>query len=264
VALLRQVLPQIEAHCPGLMQYWDALEFVEVQPDQAYHTGPGTHLPDWVEVTWLVFQVQDTEGRIPAQYRAQGHTCRLGVDADGTALIIPKGACQSLFFDRQVAVSRDGADGIVDIRADAGAAVSAKEKVFDLTLEQFVQNFNAVAAGSSLHARVETRGDSTARISMGGSCGAVLTLQDGQVAGVLFVGASDGSVGSGAELLLGLIYSVAGVRPDWPKSRRLEVLQGLAGTGGLPEEADITRDGVKFSLRTGEALPLLVTIVPAP
>ncbi len=114
VVLLRRVLPKIEARCPGLVKYWSALEFQHVEPDRPYHIGAGTHLPDWPQVTWLVFKVKDENQLVPAKYRAHGHVCSIGVDADGTALIVPKSSCQSLFFDR--AVAYEDKDDIVDIR----------------------------------------------------------------------------------------------------------------------------------------------------
>ncbi|SNS05930.1 hypothetical protein SAMN04488503_2497 [Humidesulfovibrio mexicanus] len=114
VELLRRVLPKIEAHCPGLVKYWSALEFQQVEPDRPYHVGAGTHLPDWPQVTWLVFQVKDENQLVPGKYRAHGHVCRIGIDADGTALIVPKEPCQSLFFDRPAALADQ--DFIVDIR----------------------------------------------------------------------------------------------------------------------------------------------------
>lgn len=101
VELVRAALPGIERSCPGLLKYWGALTFVEVQPDMPYSPPPGAGLPASCRVTWLVFAVSE-DASLPKEYRASGQVCPLGVESTGAALILQKAASQAVFLDRPV------------------------------------------------------------------------------------------------------------------------------------------------------------------
>ncbi len=133
-------------------------------------------------------------------------------------------------------------------------------KPFPLTPAQFAANFNAAAKGSGLRAEVVKSSDATARMFMSKNCAGVFTLQDGQIAGAMVLGAPDGSVQASADVVLCVLYSMAGVRPEMPKSRRADIASKL--TERLPERSSAVEDGVEFSLSKSEA-GVLFTMTPA-
>lgn len=82
--LVKQVLPEIRQACPGLDKYSGQFESVRVEHNYR---------------TTIAFDIPDA-ARLPDGYKADGHTCFLEVDDDGSLLLIEKAACKSVCLDQ--------------------------------------------------------------------------------------------------------------------------------------------------------------------
>lgn len=147
------------------------------------------------------------------------------------------------------------------------AKPQAPEAVFDLTPKQFVANYNNALKGIDTKQRAKitkTSGDSV-QLEMSKYCGALLsTAQGGKISSVMFIGAGDGSALSGADIMLGIAFTIAGVRPEWPAARRGKIINRFMGKNGeIPNQASTTMDGVKFDFSFTQGVGIFFTASPA-
>lgn len=137
--------------------------------------------------------------------------------------------------------------------------------VFNLTPEQFVKNFNAAAKGidTKLRAKITKTSSGSVQLAMSKQCGAVLTMRDGKIADVVYIGVPDGTMDSGSEIVLGIAFTIAGVRPDWNPEKRGIVLKRLMGdTRKMPEDAKTDLDGIHFELSFAKGTGLFFSVSP--
>lgn len=81
---IKHLLPAIRSRLPGLDKY--ASQFQKVSVEQN----------NWLTIT---FHVPD-EAKIPVDYMTFGHNCFIEINAEGTAVKIPKAPCKALMLDR--------------------------------------------------------------------------------------------------------------------------------------------------------------------
>ena len=81
--LVNEMLPYIKEVCPGLDKY--APQFTDIHIEENRLTTIAFHIPD--------------NAKIPHSYVAQGHNCFIEIEADGTSIVVPKEACQSVCMD---------------------------------------------------------------------------------------------------------------------------------------------------------------------
>lgn len=137
---------------------------------------------------------------------------------------------------------------------------------FGITPQQFVDNYNAAAksADTKQRAKITKKSAESVQLAMSKFYGALLTLdKNGKVTSVMGIGAGDGTMHSGTEIMLGFMFSIAGVRPDWPTSNRGEVIKALMDKDGkIPKHSSTTKDGVKFSISMTESVGIIFTAEP--
>ncbi|EGU36155.1 hypothetical protein [Vibrio scophthalmi] len=62
--------------------------------DEMYSNNPADR--PWFVGSWLAFKVSESPTAVPIEYRAMGHTCRIGISHDGQYVRIGKQPCISL------------------------------------------------------------------------------------------------------------------------------------------------------------------------
>lgn len=97
-ARLKASWPKVMAACPGLTKYAVDLSFAGVEDNLEF-------APDDAKRIEMKFKVSENPTRVPASYRAFGHTCYFGVSPDGKNLLISKSPCASVCFDSVIASS---------------------------------------------------------------------------------------------------------------------------------------------------------------
>jgi len=109
--LLGDTGKKIEAVLPGVNKYVGYMLRLGLERTPSY-SHPA--LAKTVSVIWMLYQVPENDTHIPAIYRAKGQTLRLGIVADGSALVLQKRATKAVFRDREIA--SNGGDQIVSLR----------------------------------------------------------------------------------------------------------------------------------------------------
>ena len=137
---------------------------------------------------------------------------------------------------------------------------------FGITPQQFVDNYNAAAksADTKQRAKITKKSAESVQLAMSKFYGALLTLdKNGKVTSVMGIGAGDGTVNSGADIMMGFMFSIAGLRPDWPPTSRGEIIKALMDKDGkIPKNASVTKDGIKFSIAVAEGAGIFFTASP--
>lgn len=86
---------------------------------------------------------------------------------------------------------------------------------FGITPQQFVDNYNAAAksADTKQRAKITKKSAESVQLAMSKFYGALLTLdKNGKVTSLMGIGAGDGTMHSGTEIMLGFMFSIAAVR----------------------------------------------------
>ena len=96
--------------------------------------------------------------------------------------------------------------------------------------------------------------------------GAVVTTNDkGKITTIIYIGTGDGTVQSGTDIILGMAFAIAGVKPEWPTEKRGEVMRKLgllSGDDGLPKSSEAVVGGVKFSFSYSQTTGVFFMIMP--
>lgn len=87
--------PKALKACPGLSKYASDLAFVGVEDNYDY-------APKQVQRIEVMFKIAENPERIPASFRAAGHTCYFSLAPDGRKLTISKSPCAALCLDGDV------------------------------------------------------------------------------------------------------------------------------------------------------------------
>ena len=137
---------------------------------------------------------------------------------------------------------------------------------FGITPQQFVNNYNAAAKSvdTKQRAKITKKSAESVQLAMSKFYGALLTLdKNGKVTSVMGIGAGDGTMHSGTDIMLGFMFSIAGLRPEWPPTSRGEIIKALMGKDGkMPTNSSVTKDGIKFSIAVAEGTGIFFTASP--
>lgn len=140
------------------------------------------------------------------------------------------------------------------------------ELSFGITPQQFVDNYNAAAKGvdTKQRAKITDTSATSAQLAMSKFYGALLTLDDkGKITCLMGIGAGDGSATSGADIMLGFMLSIAGLKPDWPPAYRGEVVKALMGKDNKAlKNSSTSKDGINFTLTVTDGVGVFFTVVP--
>jgi hypothetical protein len=96
VELLSQVMPDIEQHFPGVLTYYDKMDFVSVQPARKIGLCNGAQ----TTAITLEFKVKDDAALPSSVKRSRGHHVFIDVGVDGKTLSVAKRAAVSILQDR--------------------------------------------------------------------------------------------------------------------------------------------------------------------
>lgn len=135
---------------------------------------------------------------------------------------------------------------------------------FNLTPNQFIKNFNAATKGIDTKLRAKTAKSSpdVVQLAISNFYAVLLSLdKNGKINGVIGCGAGDGTAHAAADIMMGMAFSIAGVRPNWSPANRGEVIKAFMDKNGKKlKESSVTKDGVKFSLTLSEGAGIIFTI----
>jgi hypothetical protein len=147
---------------------------------------------------------------------------------------------------------------------------TVKEKLdFPFTAEQFVSRYNTAMSNLKRNVVVkkETENDNgrhlTIQLAGNTHIGFVLTAnnQNRRLQSFLFIGAGDGTLDSGVDIMMGIVACVMAIdNPDMSPNSRGEILKQLGVfNGGLSKsrKIEINRNGVTYSLTHDEQLGTL-------
>lgn len=143
------------------------------------------------------------------------------------------------------------------------------EPFFNMTVKTFVANYNKAAkeAGSGQRMKVTKQNGKVAQLAATEHNGAVVsTNEQGKITSILYIGTSDGTVQTATDMLIGMAFSIGGIKPEWPAERRFDVLEKLNlinDSGIIPESSKATINGVAFSSEFSQQTGLWLTITPA-
>jgi len=146
--------------------------------------------------------------------------------------------------------------------------VKKVEPAFDLTVKKFASNYDkaAKATDSRQRVKIDKKDGNTVQLSMTKNNGAVVTTNDkGKITTIIYIGTGDGTVQSGTDIILGMAFAIAGVKPEWPTEKRGEVMRKLgllSGDGGLPKSSEAVVGGVKFSFSYSQTTGVFFMIMP--
>lgn len=151
--------------------------------------------------------------------------------------------------------------------ASAPSAKQDGKKSFDMTAEEFVAMFNKMAqkVGDEQRASIVKKDASTVYATITKTNGFVLsTAASGRVREITYMGSGDGTDASGMRIMMGMLYSIAAVRPQWTSEKRMDVLKKLGvASGKLPEKSSTTAEGVKFEFMSSKETGAMFFITPA-
>lgn len=139
--------------------------------------------------------------------------------------------------------------------------------VFNITVKQFVDNYNkaAKAADSSQRARaLPSKGQST-QVEITKNNGVVISTSDsGKIVHFMYIGTGDGTTQSGAQIILGMAFAIGAIKPDWPTSKRRDVMRALGLLdGSMPEKSSAVVGGVKFDFMFSQGTGVFFSAAPA-
>ncbi len=143
------------------------------------------------------------------------------------------------------------------------------EPFFNMTVKTFVANYNKAAkeAGSGQRMKVAKQNGKVAQLAATEHNGAVVsTNEQGKITSILYIGTGDGTVQTATDMLIGMAFSIGGIKPEWPTERRFDVLEKLNlinDSGIIPESSKATINGVSFSSQFSQQTGLWLTITPA-
>lgn len=157
------------------------------------------------------------------------------------------------------------------LAVDAPKAAQGKtqgKSCFNLTVKEFASNYNATAKSydSEQRANIEEQKDGLAMLVMSTSNGALVsTNAEGKISSILYIGTGDGTVKSGANIITGIILTIAAIKPEWEPSKRGDVMRklGLLGNdGNLPKNSQTVMDGVQFTFSFSQEIGVMLGIDP--
>ena len=157
------------------------------------------------------------------------------------------------------------------LAVDAPKAAQGKtqgKSCFNLTVKEFASNYNATAKSydSEQRANIEEQKDGLAMLVMSTSNGALVsTNAEGKISSILYIGTGDGTVKSGANIITGIILTIAAIKPEWEPSKRGDVMRklGLLGNdGNLPKSSQTVMDGVQFTFSFSHEIGVMLGIDP--
>ena len=158
---------------------------------------------------------------------------------------------------------------ILAVDAPKAAQGKTQEKsCFNLTVKEFASNYNATAKSydSEQRANIEEQKDGLAMLVMSTSNGALVsTNAEGKISSILYIGTGDGTVKSGANIITGIILTIAAIKPEWEPSKRGDVMRklGLLGNdGNLPKSSQTVMDGVQFTFSFSQEIGVMLGIDP--
>ena len=99
IDLINHAIPTLKTKCPGWSKYGDVLQFEGISTGNPNYPNPDSD--EVIYVTWIQFKVPN-DADVPAQYRANGHTLRLGFTEDGKAIIFMKAQTARIFLDENI------------------------------------------------------------------------------------------------------------------------------------------------------------------
>ena len=146
--------------------------------------------------------------------------------------------------------------------------VKKVDPAFDLTVKKFASNYDkaAKATDSRQRVKIDKKDGNTVQLSMTKNNGAVVTTNDkGKITTIIYIGTGDGTVQSGTDIILGMAFAIAGVKPEWPTEKRGEVMRKLgllSGDDGLPKSSEAVVGGVKFSFSYSQTTGVFFMIMP--
>ena len=138
-----------------------------------------------------------------------------------------------------------------------------------MTVKTFVANYNKAAkeAGSGQRMKVAKQNGKVAQLAATEHNGAVVsTNKQGKITSILYIGTGDGTVQTATDMLIGMAFSIGGIKPEWPTERHFDVLEKLNvinDSGIIPESSKATINGVSFSSQLSQQTGLWLTITPA-
>ena len=147
------------------------------------------------------------------------------------------------------------------LAVDAPKAAQGKtqgKSCFNLTVKEFASNYNATAKSydSEQRANIEEQKDELAMLVMSTSNGALVsTNAEGKIS----------SMKSGANIITGIILTIAAIKPEWEPSKRGDVMRklGLLGNdGNLPKSSQTVMDGVQFTFSFSQEIGVMLGIDP--
>lgn len=157
------------------------------------------------------------------------------------------------------------------LAVDAPKAAQGKtqgKSCFNLTVKEFASNYNATAKSydSEQRANIEEQKDGLAMLVMSTSNGALVsTNAEGKISSILYIGTGDGTVKSGANIITGIILTIAAIKPEWESSKRGDVMRelGLLGNdGNLPKKSQAVMDDVQFTFSFSQEIGVMLGIDP--
>lgn len=157
------------------------------------------------------------------------------------------------------------------LAVDAPKAAQGKtqgKSCFNLTVKEFASNYNATAKSydSEQRANIEEQKEGLAMLVMSTSNGALVsTNAEGKISSILYIGTGDGTVKSGSNIITGIIFTIAAIKPEWEPSKRGDVMRrlGLLGNdGNLPKSSQTVMDGVQFTFSFSQEIGVMLGIDP--
>ncbi|WP_462400888.1 hypothetical protein [Desulfovibrio piger] len=154
---------------------------------------------------------------------------------------------------------------------DAPQAAQEKNQgkpCFNLTVKEFASNYDATAKSCDSEQRVNIakQEEATTMLVMSTSNGALVsTNTEGKISSILYIGTGDGTVKSGANIITGIIFTIAAIKPEWEPSKRGDVMRklGLLGNdGNLPKSSQTVMDGVQFTFSFSQEIGVMLGIDP--
>ena len=157
----------------------------------------------------------------------------------------------------------------VDEAQNGKAASQKAEPFFKMTPQKFVENFNKAAKAAKVDQRAALgpANEKSVQVKASKNNGALLTINDaGNITSVMHIGTGDGTPESGANIMLGMTFAIAGVKPQWNAKQCYEVLKklGFGSSNTLPEKSSATVDGVLFEFRASQEAGIWLIITPKP
>lgn len=157
------------------------------------------------------------------------------------------------------------------LAVDAPKAAQGKNQgkpCFNLTVKEFASNYDATAKScdSEQRANIEEQKEGLAMLVMSTSNGALVsTNTEGKISSILYIGTGDGTVKSGANIITGIIFTIAAIKPEWEPSKRGDVMRKLGlleNDGNLPKSSQTVMDGVQFTFSFSQEIGVMLGIDP--